>query len=97
MFSEEETVFVSHESGIFIDDIYFSTIHLYVKNGREWDIYDFDETYRDEGFGRREMRFLYSAVDYYDKQTILDAVLLNDYFADVDFYGGDVTYVQKVN
>lgn len=87
MFSEEESVFVSHESGIFIDDFYFSTIDLYVRGKEGWDDYNFNETYFAGGFGERELDFLYDAVDYYDKQTMLDAVLHNDYFADIDFYG----------
>lgn len=98
MLSEFESIFVSHESGIFVDDLYFSTIDLYIKNGDVWDAYDFDETYHADGFGERELDFLYSAVDYYDKQAMLDTVILNDYFADIDFFEGDgeVKFVQKI-
>ncbi len=99
MFSADETLFVSHESGIFVDDIYFSTINLYVQEGEEWTTYDFDETYHADGFNKRELDFLYRAADYYDKQAMLDAVILNDYFADINFFGGEdgVVYVQKVS
>lgn len=99
MFSDIESVFVSHESGIFVDDIYFSTINLYVRNGETWDSYVFDETYLAGGFSDEVLDFLYSAVDYYDKQTMLDAVILNDYFSTNDFYGGEgnTVFIEKVS
>lgn len=99
MFSDIESVFVSHESGIFVDDIYFSTINLYVRNGETWDSYVFDETYLAGGFSDEVLGFLYSAVDYYDKQTMLDAVILNDYFSTNDFYGGEgnTVFIEKVS
>ncbi len=97
MFSKLEGVFISHESGIFIDDIYFSTIDVYVENGDSWECYPFDETYSAGGFGDYVLDFLYSAADYYDKQEMLDAVLKLDYFADRDFFGGSqIKYIEKV-
>ena len=99
MFSDIESVFVSHESGIFVDDIYFSTINLYVRNGETWDSYVFDETFLAGGFSDEVLGFLYSAVDYYDKQTMLDAVILNDYFSTNDFYVGEgnTVFIEKVS
>lgn len=95
MFSDEESVFVSHESGIFIDGIYFSTIDLYVRGEEGWADYNFNDTYFEGGFGDSELDFLYSVVDYYDKETMLDAMVYNDYFADIDFYGS-AKYVTKL-
>lgn len=88
MFSKLESIFISHESGIFQDDIYFSTIDVYVESGGAWECYPFDETYSSGGFGDYVLDFLYRAVDYYDRQAYLDAVIKTDYFASRDFYGG---------
>ena len=96
-FSKLESIFISHESGIFQDDIYFSTIDVYVETGSEWICYPFDETYSNGGFGDYVLDFLYRAVDYYDKQEMLDAVIKCDYFATRDFYGeGTLKFIEKV-
>ena len=97
MFSKLESIFISHESGIFQDDIYFSAIDVYVETGGSWVCYPFDETYSSGGFGDYVLNFLNRAVDYYDRQTYLDAVIKTDYFASRDFYGGygSVRYIEK--
>ena len=99
MFSKLESVFVSHESGIFIDDVYFSTIDVYVENGTVWTRYPFTNTYETGGFGQYVLDFLYEAADYYSDQTMRDAVLKTDYFSSRDFYGGHdgIQYIEKVN
>ncbi len=97
MFSKLESVFISHESGIFIDDIYFSTIDVYVESGDSWERYPFDETYRANEFGDYVLNFLYSAADYYDKQEMLDAILKLDYFSQRDFGGASgIKFIEKV-
>ena len=98
MFSKLESVFVSHESGIFIDDIYFSTIDVYIESGSEWKGYVFDETYKQGGFGDYILEFLYDAVDYYDRQEMLDAVLSCNYFGSRDFFNGNgaTKYIEKI-
>ena len=96
MFSKLESLFVSHESGIFQDDIYFSTIDVYVENGSEWACYPFDETYSEGGFGDYVLDFLYRAADYYDKQEMLDAVIKCDYFANHNFFEGNIKFIEKV-
>lgn len=97
IFSKLESVFISHESGIFIDDIYFSTIDVYVESGDSWERYPFDETYRVNEFGDYVLNFLYSAADYYDKQEMLDAVLKLDYFSQRDFGGANgIKFIEKV-
>ncbi len=98
MFSKLESVFVSHESGIFIDDVYFSTIDVYVENGSVWTRYPFTDTYTTGGFGQYVLNFLYEAADYYSDQTMRDAVLKTDYFAVHDFYNGQdgIKYIEKV-
>ena len=90
---------MSHESGIFIDDVYFSTIDVYVENGTVWTRYPFTETYETGGFGQYVLDFLYEAADYYSDQTMRDAVLKTDYFSSRDFYGGHdgIQYIEKVN
>lgn len=99
IFSKLESIFVSHESGIFIDDVYFSTIDVYIENGNMWMQYPFTETYETGGFGQYVLNFLYKAADYYDDQTMRDAVLKTNYFASRDFYEGynGITYIEKVD
>ena len=99
IFSDLESIFVSHESGIFIDNIYFSAIDVFVENDSTWDCYNFDKTYFAKGFSDEVLTFLNRAVDYYDKQTMLDAVVNLDYFAERDLIGGynGITYIEKIN
>ena len=98
IFSDLESIFISHESGIFQDDIYFSTIDVYVESGGSWESYSFDETYHSGGFDEYVLEFLYRAVDYYDRQQYLDAVIKTDYFASRDFYSGSdsIKYIEEI-
>ena len=59
----------------------------------------FPEPYLAGGSSDVVLGFLYSAVDYYDRQTMLDAVILNDYFSTNDFYGGEgnTVFIEKVS
>ncbi len=103
VFSDERRVFVSYEAGIFTDDIYFSTINLYIRKKGEWEQYDFDELYESGNFDENQLNFLYEAVRYYTFQKMLEAVIALDYFSEVNIFegksynGGQITYIQSPN
>lgn len=88
VFSDEQRVFVSHESGIFVDGIYFSTISLYRREDEEWVEYNFNDLYYDHLLDDEELAFLNETVRYYDFQKMLEAVIALDYFSERDFFGG---------
>ncbi len=106
IFSDEERVFASHESGIFIEDIYFDTIYIYRREGEEWVQYEFETTYIEGGFDGEEyediIEFLIDAKNFYIKEAMLDAVVLLDYFAEreIDGYimenGSTIEYIVKL-
>ncbi len=107
MFSDVQRVFISHESGIFNDYIFFDTIYIYRKEDEVWVKYDFESTYKSGGFGGEEyediINFLIEARDSYAREEMLDAVVLNDYFASRSISDGYVTqdgttvkYLEKI-
>ena len=94
MFTDKESLFVSHESGIFADDIYFNAIDLYQRKNGVWTRYDYDETIASDGFDDAANAFLAQAEAYYEKQKMLDAAIGLDYFAGKDFYGS--MFIEKL-
>lgn len=97
IFTDEESLFVSHESGIFTRDVYFSTINIYERQDGEWTCYDFAETYTAGDFDDAVIEFINSAKNYYKKQSMIEAVLLNDYFASRNIFSdrSGIKYLER--
>ena len=90
MFSDLTSVFVSRESGIFTNRIYYDGITVSVKgdDGR-WTQYDYERT-RDseEGFPADVDEFLRESIAYYDKQDALELMYASNYFKYRDILKG---------
>ena len=96
-FTEDETLFVSHESGLFTDDIYFNGMNIYCRENGAWVGYDFDTAAEEGTLSESALAFLQQAEEYYAFQTMRDAVIETDYFADHDFYATeDIRYFTKL-
>lgn len=99
MFSEEESVFVSLESGIFTDKYYFDGTTLAEKNDSgTWTLFDYESTLDENGFSSGAKEFLTKSKRYYEKQAMLEKMYKLDYFAKRQiFQSHDGTYyVRKV-
>ena len=83
MFSDLKSIFVSRESGIFTDDIYYDGITVSVRQeDGSWKQYDYEGTiYSEEGFSDEVKEFLKASLRYYDKQQMLEEMYKLDYFA----------------
>ena len=83
MFSDIKSIFVSRESGIFTDDIYYDGITVSVRQeDGSWKQYDYEGTiYSEEGFSDEVKEFLKASLRYYDKQQMLEEMYKLDYFA----------------
>ena len=82
MFSDLESAFVSRESGIFRNDIYFDGTTVSVKTfSGEWVQYDYETTRAENGFPQEVKEFLEASARYYDKQEKIEAMYELDYFA----------------
>ncbi len=82
MFSEEESVFVSRESGIFTDEFYFDGMWLSVKNADgTWTQYDYETLPFTDGYTEEMKEFLRKSYVYYTKQEYLEAMYQCDYFS----------------
>ncbi len=90
MFSDRTSVFVSRESGMFINTIYYdgSTVSVKDENG-EWVHYDYESTrYEDEGFSDDVKAFLKATLQYYEKQEMLEEMYKGNYFSYRPIFGG---------
>lgn len=92
IFSDRTSVFVSRESGIFTDDIYYDGITVSVKEeDGTWTQYDYESTlYSDEEFPEKVMAFLKNSLRYYDKQEMLEEMYRLDYFSARPIFGNVV-------
>lgn len=102
MFSEETSVFISRESGIFIDNIYYDGITVSVKDDAGvWTHYDYERASEksegEGGFSEEVRSFLVECIGYYEKQENLEEVYKTDYFKSHDIFSEKkgVSYVRK--
>lgn len=92
MLSDRTSVFVSRESGIFTNDIYYDGITVSVKEeDGSWTQYDYESTlYSEEGFPENVTEFLKDSLQYYDKQEMLEEMYRLDYFSKRPIFGNVV-------
>lgn len=92
MFSDRTSVFVSRESGIFTNDIYYDGMTVSVKqDDGSWIQYDYEGTlYSDEGFPQEVIDFLKNSLKYYDKQEMLEEMYRLNYFSKRPIFGSVV-------
>lgn len=100
MLSDETSVFISREAGMFINDIFFdgTTISMQLPDGT-WTQIDYESTLLADGeFEERVERFLLDTVAYREKQKMLELMYSVDYFAqrDIEKSHKGTAYVQKV-
>ena len=90
MFSDRNSIFVSHESSTpFTDKIYFDGITVSVKGeDGKWSHYEYESTlYSDEGFTDEVKEFLKASLRYYNRQEMIDEMYKLDYFSKRPFFG----------
>lgn len=103
MFSDLTSVFVSRESGIFTNNVYYDGITVSVKgDDGSWTRYDYEATRDSEaGFPAEVNKFLLDSIAYYDKQDALEQMYASDYFNyrnvldKYDFSGKQIRYVEQ--
>ncbi|MBQ8884841.1 MAG: sulfatase-like hydrolase/transferase [Clostridia bacterium] len=102
MFSEEKSVFISRESGIFINDIYYDGITVSVKDAAgKWTHYDYEYTSELSkeagGFPKEVEAFLIQSAAYYEKQAVLEEMYKVDYFKKRNIFStyDGVSFVRK--
>ena len=89
MFSDRSSVFVSRESGLFTNDIYYdgTTVSVKGKDG-VWTHYDYESTrYSEDGFTEDVKAFLKQTLRYYEKQSMLEEMYKCDYFSRRPVFG----------
>lgn len=90
MFSERTSVFVSRESGMFTNNIYYdgSTVWVKDEDGEGWTDYDYESSlYSDEGFSDEVKSFLKATLKYFEKKEMLEEMYSLDYFAYRPIFG----------
>lgn len=92
MLSDRTSVFVSRESGIFTDEIYYDGMTVSVKqDDGSWVQYDYEGTlYSEEGFPQEVIDFLKNSLKYYDKQEMLEEMYRLNYFSKRPIFGSVV-------
>lgn len=98
MFSDLESVFVSRESGIFRNDVYFDGSTVAYKNGDEWILLDYEAARANATLPQNVQDFLKQSVAYYEKQEKLELMYKIDYFAqrNIASTSGPAIYVRQV-
>lgn len=103
MFSDLKSVFISRESGLFVDNIYYDGITVSVKDGAgAWTHYIYEvasELGEEEGGFTEEIRnFLTDCIEYYEKQKNLEEMYKSDYFSHRNIFSAynGISYVKKV-
>jgi hypothetical protein len=98
MFSDLESVFVSRESGIFRNDVYFDGSTVAYKNGDEWILLDYEAARANAALPQNVQDFLKQSVAYYEKQEKLELMYKIDYFAqrNIASTSGPAIYVRQV-
>ncbi len=103
VFSTEESVFVSRESGIMQGDIYYDGITLYRREEDGYVAYDYEEMSIAGSFDEEMVSFLTDAEEYYFKQNYLEKMYASDYFGNRDIFsaftfsnGLSLTYLTKI-
>ena len=99
MLSDLESAFVSRESGVFRNDIYFdgTTVSMKDANGN-WTQDNYDVMRAEDSFPNNVKAFLQASARYYEKQERIEAMYDLDYFAhrQIEKQYGDTVYVRQV-
>lgn len=103
VFSYDRSVFVSRESGIMVNNIYYDGITLYRKENDVWIAYDYEDGVLNNTFDDEIKRFLVDAEEYYNKQSYLEKMYASDYFSQRDIYSSytvsdkiTIDYINKI-
>lgn len=96
-------MFVSRESGIMVNNIYYDGITLYRKENDVWIAYDYEDGVLNNTFDDEIKRFLVDAEEYYNKQSYLEKMYASDYFSQRDIYSSytvsdkiTIDYINKI-
>ncbi len=86
VFSYDESVFVSRESGIMTDDIYYDGMIIYRKEDNGIVGYDYEGLMAEGALSEDLQAFVEDSREYYFKQSYLEKMYSSDYFKNRDIF-----------